>query len=382
MCKRLGAVLLLIGCLLLGLTGCGTDKNEPTSAKTVAVVPAQAETYDTGIDYIGIVQPKEVHNYAFLTGGKIAELYVAKGDQVQPGDKLAKLDTTQLELSAAITSNSASMAQNNIATLTEAVQVAEESLHVAEQNLARYQALYADGAISQSDLENMQLQYDSQQASFTQLQNDLATAEMSAANSGLSQQQMQQNLADSTLRADSPGIVMELPFKENEIAGAGYPVVITKSEELVVKVGVSTDDYGQINKDCPVAVNGSIEGHIDTIAAYPDEVSRVYTVEIICTAPELSAGDTVDVRIFTGQERGYFVPLSSVFQSDGIDYVFVVSKTGGENNAMRVNKRQVTLDEMNGSNVLVQGLSANDLVVTDGVKLLNENDIVVIEAKQ
>lgn len=362
----------LFGGLIVSLLGCGNASNEYTATKTVTVMQAESQIYDAGLDYIGLVQPKETYNYAFLTGGKIEEIYVAKGDYVNAGDKLAKLDTTQLELTASISANAEKMAQNTIDSLKGSLEASKMALETTQLNLERYQKLYEIGAVSESDLENLQLEYVSQKATHTQLENELSAAQTSVNNSALEQQQILQNLSDATLVASNAGVVMELPYKVGEIIGAGTPVVVTKSEALMVTVGVSVEDYGALSKDCAVAINGSINGKIDTIAAYPDEKTRSYTVEISFTDASLSVGDIVDITIFTRKERGYFIPLTSVFQIDGLDYVFVVNE---EN---RVNKQQVTLGEINGSYVCATGLEEKSLVVVDGIKLLNENDIVAI----
>lgn len=370
--KRVTAIFLIVGCLSAMLSGCGTTESTPASTKTVSIVQVESQSYDVGINYTGIVQPKETNNHAFLTGGKIETIYVEKGDYVSAGDPLAKLDTTQLELSASMSANGAEIARNTISTLEESLKASQLALETAQLNLERCQALYEIGAAALVEVENMQLQLASQQATHIQLQNELANAQASVENSDLTQQQALQSLADATLTSDRDGIVMDILFQEGEVVGAGYPVVITKSEELMVKVGLSVEDYSRISKDCRVSINGTIEGTIDTIASYPDPDTRVYAVEIIFSDPELSAGDTVDVTIFTGQETGFSIPVESIFQVDGLDYVYVVNE---EN---RVNRKQVILGQLDGSNVRVDGLEEDMRIIMAGAKLINENDIVSI----
>ena len=405
----MSAVLSLVLSLGIGLSGCSQSETIDSAVKTVSVVQADAGTFSVGLDYIGVVQPKETSNYAFLSGGKIAEIYVEEGQQIKKGQLLAKLDTTQLEISASMSANSLQIAQvtldqisatydtniqntqHTIDTLTESLKASQAALETAQLNLERYETLYEIGGVSETEMENMRLQVSSQQASYTQLQNELASAQTtlenlkisreqdllsaqaSASSSSLAQQQAEQNLNDATLTADRDGIIMEIPYKEGEVVGAGYPVVITKSQELMVAVGVSVEDYGKISKDCSVLINGEIRGTIDTISPYPDLNTRTYEVDILFEAQDLSAGDTVDVSISVGQEEGVLVPIESIFQVDGLDYVYVVNE---EN---RVNKQQVTLGEPRGSSVRVSGLDSNARVVTNGAKLLNENEIVSID---
>lgn len=114
-----------------------------------------------------------------MTGGKIAEIYVEKGEYVEPGRRLAQLDTTQLELTASISANGGEMVENSIVNLTEALQAANEAPETTRHNLERYESLYENDAISLSNLENMRLQLTSQQAICTKLENDLANVRIS-----------------------------------------------------------------------------------------------------------------------------------------------------------------------------------------------------------
>lgn len=99
-------------------------------------------------------------------------------------------------------------------------------------------------------------------------------------------------------------------------------------------------------------------------------------MEITFDSAELAVGDTVDILISTGSEPGYSVPVESVFQVDGLDYVFVVD----ENH--RLVRRQVTLGEPTGSSVRVTGLPPEALIVASGVRQLRENDLVLIAGEE
>ena len=165
---------------------------------------------------------------------------------------------------------------------------------------------------------------------------------------------------------------MELPYKEGEVIAAGYPVVVAKSKELVVTVGASDAEYNNIKIGGTALINGKAVGIIDTIAQYPDEKTRTYAVDIAVDG-DYTIGETVDVKIVTGNVSGCYVPIDAVFNSDGVDYVYAV------NSENRIYKKQVVLGEFSGDKVEVQIDDSLAIVVTEGVKNLRENDLVTME---
>lgn len=148
----------------------------------------------------------------------------------------------------------------------------------------------------------------------------------------------------------------------------------------MVTAGVSVDDYAKISSKSAVLINNSLEGTIASISAFPDEKTRVYAVDIRFNSDDIVIGETVDVQIATGKGEGCFIPIESVFNLDGIDYVYTVSED--KSGIMKVNKQQVTIHEINGSSIRITGLKSETLVVTDGIKSLKENDAVNIVEKE
>ena len=346
--KNLIIAIAIIMIFVIGFTAFNDAETEATAtaSKNVSVQKVEEENYSLSLDYRGIVQPYETKNYAFLLGGKIEKIYVEKGQKIEPGDLLAKLDADAVELSR----NTA--AQN--------LQSLENSLRLAKSNLDAMEALYEQGAVASKTFEAKQTEY----------QNLLNSYEI--AKNGLSQAaEMAQNAA---LYSDISGYVMELPFKEGEVAGAGYPVVICKSDGIKVTVGVPVDDYSKISMNSPVLIDGDIQGKIDSISPFPDEGTMLYSVDIVFSSNKIDMGETVDVQIITGTGEGCFIPLESVFNLDGIDYVYTVSED--ESKSLKVNKQQVGLHEIKENNIRVTGLKAGTQVVTTGVKSLKENDAV------
>ncbi|MBR6400878.1 MAG: efflux RND transporter periplasmic adaptor subunit [Firmicutes bacterium] len=197
------AVLMALSC-----AGCG-DKGdmEASSAKIVKIQPVDIKSVDDGLEYIGFVKAKETKNYSFLMAGKIAKINVKKGDRFKKGDVLASLDTTALEFSAGVGSNTTEQAQaglektistyntniksaqNSIDTLDTSIDAAktgiaamENALVAAQQNIDAGQnaldtlysklegtrKLHEAGLVTDKDMEALEAQYVSQQANLEQ----------------------------------------------------------------------------------------------------------------------------------------------------------------------------------------------------------------------
>ena len=103
---------LLAAAMMFSLVGCGKDTAvESNEAKIVKTQTVDVKNVDDGLEYIGFVKAKETKNYSFLMAGKIAKINVKKGDSFKKGDELASLDTTTLEFSAGVNSNTTEQAK-------------------------------------------------------------------------------------------------------------------------------------------------------------------------------------------------------------------------------------------------------------------------------
>ncbi|AFS79913.1 RND family efflux transporter, MFP subunit [Gottschalkia acidurici 9a] len=399
----------LIAVLTLSITGCSSTKDKAVhSEKNVKVTKVGQSNYLKGITHLGIVKAKETKNYAFLSGGKLEEIYVEKGQKVKKGDILAKLDTSNLEFSASIIENNIDIARNtlkktnesydtniktaqtNIKNLENSISAAKVAVDTMKSSLDAYEELYAEGAVPEKQWEAKKAEYKSKQAEYENLlgnyniakenlenlkktkESDINAASANVDISTISQSQTQKSISDSTIHADSDGYVMEIPYKKGEIIGGGYPVVVVKSKQMVVTIGVATENIDKVRLDSVIKINDKVDGKVDSISQYPDEKTRTYSVDITFDSDSFTIGETVEVKVITGSENGSFVPIESVFNIDGLDYVYCV----GEKNLVK--RKQVSLGEIKGNNVRVIGLESNATVIKEGIKTIKENDTVKI----
>ncbi len=203
-------------------------------------------------------------------------------------------------------------------------------------------------------------------------QKDIEMAKSNVSNASINKEIVQKNINDATIKAESDGYVMELPFKEGEVISAGYPVAVVKSNDLIVSIGVSYDELSKISVGSKAIINSNLSGFVTSISQYPDEESRKYNVDI-SLSESLPIGEVVNVKIVTGEGSGFYVPMTAIFNENGVDYVFVI------NSQSHLVKKEVQVCEVKESKVLVKGLDESYLIVSDGVNSLNENDFVSVE---
>lgn len=251
---------------------------------------------------------------------------------------------------------------------------AEYDTKVAELNSAKAElqskkaevsSLYDKKKTAQDTLNNLYVSKDK----------DVKAAQAAVNSANTSGDIIQKNINDSTITADADGYVMELPYKEGEVIAAGYPVVVAKSTDMVVSVGVSDEDISKIKLGGKAIIKDGVTGTISTIAQYPNEDTRTYAVDISVPADKFTIGETVNVKIVTGNATGCYVPINAVFNMDGVDYVYAI------NSENKVYKKQVVRGSIDGDKVEVKIDDPTATIITDGVRSLRENDTVKVEGE-
>lgn len=138
-----------------------------------------------------------------------------------------------------------------------------------------------------------------------------------------------------------------------------------------MNIGVSIDDYSKFSLKLDVLLPDGTHGTISSIAAYPDESTRTYKVQILLPKGSTCAmGDMIQASLVIGTDTKCYVPISAVFEVDGLDYIYIVEGDG------RIARRQVQKGEVSGTTVELDGVEAGLTVVTDGLSQLKENDVV------
>lgn len=401
-------VFLFFCCLIMSvfmLSGCGSDDDsEKNSSKSypVKILDMKNENYPVSLEYEGITGGSEVRKLSFKSSAKISKIYVYKGQHVKKGHNLVELDKSDLNFAveASRSQMNAASAQYNKAvngSQTEDINKAEIAVKNAEDNYNYYNDLYnknvqlcESGAVSKQQADDVKLQLDSSESalnsarqSLTQIQNGSRKEDKEALLAQLNTAKADYNskvnlVQDASLTADMDGYVVDVLCKEGEMEASGNPVILLRSENQVVTVGLSEEDVKKITVGTKARIkidNTTVNGEIINIVQMADEVSGTYSTQIKLLNPidnsKFYVGEDVKVYINVGTKNSIWIPISSIL-NDGEDYVYVVQ--GGH--AIRKN---VTLGDTNEDKVAVKGLESGDKLVVEGMKNIKDGYKVTVK---
>ena len=166
----------------------------------------------------GNVEVTEV-NMGFKIPGRVQSLYTDEGRTVTKGEKIAILDSAELE----------SMINQSKAS----VKNAEAQFEKARKDHERYALLYRDGVIASQQMDAAKSSYDVAVSQLQLSRASLRTAEV--------------KLKDSVMYAPLNGVVLRKNIEEGETVGAGTMVItIGDLERPWVKVYVKEDELGAV----------------------------------------------------------------------------------------------------------------------------------------
>jgi RND family efflux transporter MFP subunit len=349
----LSITLIALGTILSGAFS--TKKTVIEHPPVVRSVTIKMSGFEQSAKYAGEVRGRYESQLAFQVSGKIIRRNIELGSQVSAGSVLMEIDPKDVQQTVNI-----SAAQ---------VLSAQSQLKLAENNLHRYQALFAQGAVSRVVLE----QYENAYAAA------LAASRMASAQNSQGTNQLDY----TALRATTSGVISAINVEAGQVVSAGQAVVtLVQDGEREVEIDVPENRYEEILTAKEIKVSfwalpdRIIEGKVREISPMADKTSRTYKVRIQLTNPpaELKLGMTASVSTAGAAANSSnslaVIPLSAIYQTGNTPSVWVVS-------AGVVSLRPVKLGNFGDSSVQVlSGLKDQDIIVTAGVHKLKEGQKV------
>ncbi|BEP29657.1 efflux RND transporter periplasmic adaptor subunit [Helicovermis profundi] len=352
--KKIISILLLVSTTILIFSACTpSQKVVKEKVKLVKVKEAKVQIKNESIKYFGFIEPSMVKALSLKNSGKINKINITTGQKITKDMPLVSLDTYEYGLGV-----KASKEQINLASLD--LDKAEKSYDFYKKLYNDTLALYEKGAISKQKLDEIKLSYDINSSQYEQ-------AKKNYSKSKIDLDYKSNSVNDSTLIADMDGVVVDILKKEGEIYAAGYPIVLIRTNENIVNIGVSEKDIKRLtlNMKASIDVDGKkYSGTISKINLMPDKLSRTYSVQIKLNDGNFIIGQSSEVSFLLNKIKGIWLPITDIL-NDGEDYVYIVKDN-------RVVRKNIELHEINESFVRVSNLNNGDKIIVTATNSLTE----------
>ena len=347
----IAAALLITQVACRGETGKAETRSENEKQQAAAVLGpndvAQVVKTDIveGIPVSGTLEPAVDVKIASPIAEVITAVLVNEGQLVKKGQVLARFNTGVVEAASA-----------------------EAQKRIAAADYERMKNLFAEGAVSQKDVENAEL--------------NLRAAEANAASAG-------KRLGDATIVAPVAGVISErLVESGNRVKDGDHLFQLVNTDALDFQATVPSQYAGQLQPGAPVALaitgmtdQASVSGKLSRINAAVDPSTR--QVKVYVTVPNaqhrLVGGLFASGRVVIRESRGALaVPRAGVRSNGDAKYVLVVADG-------KVVRRNVVIgltDEIRSLVEIKQGLNPGDIAIIGQAEGMKAGDLVQVVGRE
>ena len=425
--------LFLLILILLNIFSCNSNKGQDKvsskgeSKTPVLVIEAKKGSLSNFLDIDAKVVYKVTSNLGFKINGKVKNVYVSEGQQVNKGDLLAELETEAINYQIKQAYEAYNTAKSNYeqalsnyniqkvqvdSDLTKSIiainqakanlELTKTVLYQTKKDFERYTILYNNGAISASNYENIKLQYQNSLTNYYNalyaleqakenynvvklkkdrlqiLQNQLKAAYYNMQNLYNAYQLSLTYLNDSKLINPIDGVVLKKNIDIGSIVSpSSVAFIVGNKKSKIIQANVSDIDSKKISVNTlAFAYFNNKKYPVKVISIYPSLISNnTYILEAKFLEPnDLNQNDYVNLQIITLTKQGVIIPRQAIIFSENKNYVFVVK---GE----KAYKKEVNIILTSGRDVLVDNLEEGDLVVIDGQYFLVDGSLVNVIKK-
>lgn len=316
---------------------------EPETEEKVSQVKAMPLTAQNFSHYVEASGRLDAVNNVFVSpkmGGALTRVFVKEGDYVKKGQTIATID-------------------NSI--LRNSINEVKIQLETAKTIFGRQEALW-------NQKIGTEIQYIQAKAQVENLEKRMLT--------------MEAQDAQNTVAAPISGYVDEVRMKAGEMASPGLGIVrIVNLNDLKVVVNIPDTYAGTIQKGDVVKVKfpdlgKEITAKLSFVSQTVNQVSRTFTAEAkVPFDKQLKPNLTAMVEIQDQARSSALVIPQNLIQRTELGDIVYVAESEGENQVAR--GRVVTTGlSYNGEIEILTGLSAGDILITDGYQEIVDGELV------
>ena len=323
------------------MSSCGGRSSNAGFQRSVWLATPVSQAPSEVVRLSGIVREAHEISLGFKTAGQISRIAVKEGDRVRKGQLLAELDASDYRLAV------------------EAAQIQYDQL---KAEAARAERLLAERSLSKNDYEKLA-------AGLRQLEVQL---------------QAQKNQMDYTrLCAPADGYIQAVNFSPSEMVDAGTPVfTLLDVSRMEVSADISVREYMRRERfasfSCVTAGGERMPMKLLSLTPRADG-NQLYGMRLVFDGAadrRLTAGMNVGIEIEVSSDGGSHelsIPLSALFQADGLSCVWVFNRADSTVTRRTV---QTAGADSEGRVRIAGGLSGDEQVVRAGVGSLHEGERV------
>lgn len=223
-------------------------------------------------------------------GGKILQMNIRRGQQVQCGELTAVIDTTSVILQLARSEANIEAIRSRRITVQAQVEVLEEQNRILEREKNRTLKLLDDGAATQKQLDDIEGQINVINKQIAHAKTNYLTIEKELLVVESAMDLLKDRLKKCRILAPVNGTILETYLEQGELAATGKPLYkIANLEELTLKVyvsgsqlpGVKIGQSAEVIIDKSESENQSLKGEVSWISPEAE-----FTPKIIQTKEE------------------------------------------------------------------------------------------------
>jgi RND family efflux transporter MFP subunit len=327
------------------MVSCSQNPKENASpinpASNVEIDLIQRDSLSIPVFAAGTLSSRTQSNLSFMTGGIIDRIYVSEGDLVREGQRLAKLDLTEIN---------------------SRVKQALVAYEKAQRDFQRAENLYRDTVITLEQYQNARTALEIAETSY---------------------QIADFNRSNSEIRAPSDGKILKKLKESPEMTAPGHPVIVFASTETdwVLKVNLADKDIVQIAEgDSAIIGFDAYPGmefpaEVYEIANAANIMSGTYEVDLkLLRQPErLVTGLIGQATIYPETESHLFMPPEGLVEAVGDEGIIFTIKEG------KAVRKEIILGTITQKGIIIrEGLGEGDTVIVNGNAWLREGENIKV----
>ncbi|TBL77873.1 efflux RND transporter periplasmic adaptor subunit [Paenibacillus thalictri] len=387
-------VALAAGCSPSG--GPGGMAQAELKARAVKTEPVARQRIGDPTEQVADISAGTALDIVSKAGGEIVEVFKKRGDYVEKGDVLFRLDSRDAEsarqkneLSLRSSREALQKAKddqaNNRKDLADAVTKAEVALKNAQQDYNKLRNDYDAGQANDHQLDQAQQQVDTAQMNVESAKNKLAandnnntiaTNETQVGSAELALSDSVRTLDNYSVKAPAGGILTDFTPEAGQTIATGAKLgQVLQIDPIKIKTELSESNYRLVqgktelvyyNPDTPDVKKTA---KINYLATVMSAQTKTYSLELEVANPEhqIRPGTRVMVQLTTETEQQVVaIPTLSVIREEADTFVYVLQDG-------QYRKRKVKLGRINKSyQEVLDGLKEGDQLVVTGQHQLQD----------